>query len=71
MTLEDVSDAHGKRFLISSTDPHRLRLSFICAAANDELHLEWVETIKYQLQKQFDFMIAIKDPIAWQKTQKN
>lgn len=70
MTIEQISDGHGKRFVISSTDPHRAGLSFICAASSDELHSEWFTTIKYQLQKQNDFVAAIKDPIKWQLSQK-
>ena len=71
MTLEDVSDAHSKKFLISSTDPQRLGLSFVCSAASSDLHYEWVESIKYQLQKQYDFVNAIKNPIKFQRDQKN
>jgi len=67
MTLQDIEDAGGKKFLICSTDPQRSGISFICLAPTIELHNEWVRTINHQLQKQFDFVNAIKNPIDYIK----
>ena len=67
MTLQDIDDAGGKKFLICSTDPQRSGISFICIAPTVELHNEWVRTINHQLQKQFDFVNAIKNPIDYIK----
>lgn len=67
MTLQEVEDAGGKKFLICSTDPQRSNISFICMASTSELYAEWVRTINQQLQKQFDFVNAIKNPIDYIK----
>jgi hypothetical protein len=67
MTLQDIEDTGGKKFLICSTDPQRSGISFICMAQTVELHNEWVRTINHQLQKQFDFVNAIKNPIDYIK----
>lgn len=67
MTLQKMEDANGKRFLICSTDPQRSNISFICMAPSPELHDEWVITINHQLQKQNDFVNAIKNPIDYIK----
>jgi hypothetical protein len=68
MSIQDYVDAGGKNnFLISSTDPQRSNISFTCMAPTNELHNEWVRTINHQLQKQFDFVNAIKNPIDYIK----
>lgn len=67
MSLQDIEDSGGKKFVISSTDPQRSGISFICIAPTVELHKEWVRTINHQLQKQFDFVTAIKNPIEYIK----
>lgn len=67
MTLQDIEDAGGKKFLICSTDPQRSGVSFICMAPTTELHVEWVRTINQQLKKQSDFVNAIKNPIDYIK----
>lgn len=67
MTLQDIEDSGGKKFLICSTDPQRSGISFICMAPTIELHNDWVRTINIQLQKQFDFVNAIKNPIDYIK----
>lgn len=86
MTLQDIEDSGGKKFLICSTDPQRsgmseqhrhqwfniyakflVGISFICMAPSVEFHNEWVRTINHQLQKQFDFVNAIKNPIDYIK----
>lgn len=67
MTLHDNSDATGKKFLICSTDPQRAGISFLCMAQSDVEHNNWVITINHQLQKQFDFVNAIKNPIDYIK----
>lgn len=67
MTLQDIEDSGGKKFLICSTDPQRSNISFICIAPTVVNHNEWVRTINHQLQKQFDFVNAIKNPIDYLK----
>jgi triple functional domain protein len=67
MTIQEIEDSGGKKFLVSSTDPQRSGISFICIASSSELHSEWVRTINHQLQKQFDFVNAIKNPIDYIK----
>lgn len=67
MRIEEVNEASGKKFLICSTDPQRTGISFACMASSPELQSEWVQTIKSQLQKQFDFVNAIKNPIDYIK----
>jgi hypothetical protein len=67
MTLQDIEDSGGKKFLIRSTDPQRSNISFICLAPSVENHNEWVRTINHQLQKQFDFLKAIQRPIDYLK----
>lgn len=67
MTIQDIEDSGGKKFLICSTDPQRSNISFICMAPTTELHNDWVRTINQQLQKQFDFVNAIKNPIEYMK----
>lgn len=67
MTLQETEDSGGKKILICSTDPQRSNISFICIAPSPELHSEWVRTINQQLQKQFDFVNAIKNPIDYIK----
>lgn len=67
MTIQDIEDSGGKKFLICSTDPQRSGISFICMAPTIELHNDWVRTINIQLQKQFDFVNAIKNPIDYIK----
>lgn len=67
MTIQDIEDSGGKKFLICSTDPQRSNISFVCMTPTTELHNEWVRTINHQLQKQFDFVNAIKNPIEYMK----
>jgi triple functional domain protein len=69
MTLQEFEDASGKKFLICSTDPQRSNINFNCMAPTIELHNEWVRTINHQLQKQFDFINAIKNPIEFTRKQ--
>lgn len=71
MTLQEIEDAGGKKFLICSTDPQRSNISFICMTPTPELYAEWVRTINHQLQKQFDFVNAIKNPIDYIKKMDN
>lgn len=65
MTLQKIEDSGGIKFIISSTDPQRLSISFVCMAPSIELHNDWVRTINYQLEKQSDFVNAIKNPIEY------
>lgn len=67
MTIQEIEDTGGKKFLVCSTDPQRSGISFICMAATTDLHHEWMQTINHQLQKQFDFVNAIKNPIDYIK----
>lgn len=67
MTIQEINEAGGKKFLICSTDPQRSGISFICMASSSDIHNEWVLTINSQLQKQYDFVNAIKNPIDYIK----
>lgn len=67
MTLQEVFEGNAKKFIISCTDPTRTGTSFICMATSTEVHNEWVQTINNQLQKQYDFVNAIKNPIDYIK----
>jgi triple functional domain protein len=70
MALKDLSDpTNGNRFSISSTDPQRSQISFICSTMTLENHNEWLNTITNILQTQNDFLKAIQSPIAYQKEQ--
>lgn len=62
MTVQDINDQNGKRFLICSTDPQRSDVSFICQAPSAELHNEWIQTLSLMLQKQKEFIQAITNP---------
>lgn len=67
MTLQEVVEGNSQKFIISCTDPTRTGTSFICMATSSDMHSEWVQTINNQLQKQYDFVNAIKNPIVWMK----
>lgn len=67
MTLQEVVEGNSKKFIISCTDPTRNGTSFVCMATSSEMHSEWVQTINNQLQKQYDFVNAIKNPIDYIK----
>jgi hypothetical protein len=62
MTMQELNDQNGKRFLICSTDPQRSDVSFICQAPSLELHNDWIHTLHQMLQKQKEFIQAITNP---------
>jgi triple functional domain protein len=62
MTVQELNDQNGKRFLVCSTDPQRSDVSFICQAPTLELHTEWIQTLSHMLQKQKEFIQAITNP---------
>ena len=64
MMMEEMSD---NRFLLRSTDPQRLELSFMLTTQTAEQCREWMHTITNILQTQHDFLKAIQSPIAYQK----
>lgn len=66
MELKDISDTFGEKFLISSTDPNRLNICYLCVAASTDDHHKWIKTINNILQNQNDFLKAIQNPINYQ-----
>ncbi|KAJ8956994.1 hypothetical protein NQ318_012159 [Aromia moschata] len=54
-------------FILESIDPKTNGLGFVCQAATEELHEQWLMTIRDILQTQRDFLKAIQSPIAYQK----
>uniref|UniRef100_W4VRC9 Putative triple functional domain ptprf n=1 Tax=Corethrella appendiculata TaxID=1370023 RepID=W4VRC9_9DIPT len=68
MTLHDQSDqTNGNRFLLSSSDPQRSNISFICSTLTPEQFDEWLNTIRHILEEQKNILRAIQNPIAYQK----
>lgn len=66
MQLEELPN---NRFMLRSTDPNRPELNIICNANTMDSHREWLDTIRSQLQIQYDFLNALTRPIAYQQQQ--
>ncbi|XP_013112529.1 triple functional domain protein [Stomoxys calcitrans] len=64
-----LEECKNNGFLLKSIDPNRPDWSMICFAATIDLHREWYDTIRKQLQLQHDFLNALIRPIAYQQQQ--
>lgn len=68
MSIEDISDPNGEKFLIKSTDPNRNGLYYICSASSSQIHVEWYKTLLTLLKMQDDYTKALVSPIDYIKT---
>lgn len=68
MSIEDISDPNGEKFLIKSTDPNRNGLYYICSCTSTQIHIEWYKTLLTLLKMQDDYTKALVSPIDYIKT---
>lgn len=62
MSLEEVSE---DSFTLVSTDPNKPMFRIVCQV--QDMHGQWVATVRQILQSQKDFLNALQNPIAHQQ----
>lgn len=64
---EHVDDGDPLKFGLSSTDPHKPGVAWVCQGRDAEERDSWVRQLRSMLQTQQNFLKAIQSPIAFQK----
>ncbi|XP_043215264.1 kalirin-like isoform X2 [Amphibalanus amphitrite] len=67
---ENVDDGDPCKFRLSSTDPQKPNVSWVCQMASVDERNEWVRELRSMLQTQQNFLKAIQSPIAYQEKEK-
>jgi hypothetical protein len=64
---EKLDDDDPLKFALTSTDPRKAPVSYVCQAASMDNREDWIKNLQFLLQTQKDFLRAIQSPIKYQK----